>query len=424
MVDYFLMFGTACRQFVTGRLSDVPCGNEYSRLRACFGVMLALVLLSGCASAPRTRHDAGHAAPHHTRPATRADAGPVSATPALDLSAVANLEGIIPALAGKRVVLVGESHNRYDHHLVQLEIIQRLHAIHPRLAIGMEMFQQPFQDILDDYVAGRLSEQELLRGSEYYRRWRFDYRLYAPILRYAREHQLPVVALNLPKELTRKVGSEGLESLDEDERNMLPGEIDRSDAAYEERLRDIYKQHPGTDGGGFENFLDVQLLWDEGMAQQAADYLRAHPDDSMVILAGSGHLAYGSGIPRRLERRVPVPAAIVLNGWDGDLEPGLADYLLLTRERKLPASGKFGALLEEEDEMLTVQMCMTDSPCKAAGIRKGDRILAINDVPVTDMADLRLVTWDKEPGDIVSLKILRQRWFLKPQELTYEIELR
>ena len=109
-----------------------------------------------------------------------------------------SLQGIIPGLADKRVVFVGESHDRYDHHLAQLEIIRSLHALHPRLAIGMEAFQQPFQTVLDDYIAGRLSEREMLRDSEYYTRWRFDYRLYAPILRYAREHQLPVVALNLP----------------------------------------------------------------------------------------------------------------------------------------------------------------------------------------------------------------------------------
>ena len=61
----------------------------------------------------------------------------------------------------------------------------------------MEMFQQPFQRYLDEYVAGSIDEQTMLRATEYYRRWRMDFRHYAPILRYAREHGLPVIALNV-----------------------------------------------------------------------------------------------------------------------------------------------------------------------------------------------------------------------------------
>jgi uncharacterized iron-regulated protein len=136
---------------------------------------------------------------------TAASSLPVEASPVLDLNAFSTMEQIIPALAEKRVVFIGEQHTRYDHHLIQLEIIRRLHALHPKMAIGMEMFQQPFQRHLDEYVAGSIDELAMLRATEYYRRWRMDYRLYAPILRYAREHGLPVIALNIPSELTHNV---------------------------------------------------------------------------------------------------------------------------------------------------------------------------------------------------------------------------
>jgi uncharacterized iron-regulated protein len=348
----------------------------------------------------------------------------VLATPVLDLTSTSNLEGIIPALADKRVIMIGEIHDRYDHHLVQLEIIRRLHAINPRLAIGMEAFQQPFQSVLDDYVAGRISEQELLRGTGYYQRWRFDYRLYAPILRYAREHDLPVIALNLPTELTRKVGRSGLDALAADERAGLPADIDRSDTEYEQRLREIYDQHPGAGRHGFANFLEVQLLWDEGMAERAAEFLQEHPDTTLVVLAGRGHLARGSGIPRRLERRLSIDSVIVLNGWEAPMEPGLADYVLLPEKRTLPAAGRFGALLDEDDNTLRVEHCLPDSPCKRTGLKPGDQILTINGESITGMADLRLQLWDKQPGDTVTLGIQRKRWFRQPQELVYEIELR
>ena len=62
---------------------------------------------------------------------------------------------------------------------------------------------------------------------------------------------------------------------------------------------------------GFERFLEVQMLWDETMAQTAADYLAANPGKTLVILAGTAHVGYVDAIPRRLWRRYPVPQAWV-----------------------------------------------------------------------------------------------------------------
>ncbi|MEN8801586.1 MAG: ChaN family lipoprotein [Thiogranum sp.] len=359
---------------------------------------------------------------HHTGSGSAPAA--VDATPALNLNEAFDLASIIPALADKRVVFVGEIHNRYEHHLTQLEIIRQLHAIHPRLAIGMEVFQQPFQRYLDDYIAGKLSERELLRDSEYYQRWRFDFRLYAPILRFAREHQLPVIALNLPAELTKRAGQVGIEGLSEAQRAAIPDDIDRSDAAYEARLRDVFDQHPHRDDQSFDRFLDVQLLWDEGMAERAARYLEAHPDYHLVVLAGGGHLAYGSGIPHRLERRQPVETAIVLNSWDGgDLHPELADFLLFPEQQHLPPAGKIGLTINDENGALEILSCSRDSPCAAHGIKSGDVIAAIDAEPVASVAELRLIMWDKKPGDRLTLKIHRERWFSGVKEMNVELEL-
>ena len=405
-------------------MSLSPTGNKPrmpGRAVPVRSLLLLLLLMAGCT--PMAQHGHGSAPTAQRHAAAGPATGPVLQTPALDLREALDLEGIIPKLADKRVVFVGERHDRYDHHLAQLEIIRRLHAIHPRLAIGMEMFQQPFQDVLDAYVAGSLSEQEMLRRSEYYQRWRFDFRLYAPILRYARAQRLPVIALNLPAELTQKVGRNGTAELSAEERAQLPAEIDRSDGAYEQRLREVFAQHPGN-GRRFDNFLEVQLLWDEGMAQQAADYLASHPDYHMVILAGSGHIARGSGIPRRLARRLPASSAIVLNGWEGALEPGLADFILLPEPRALPPSGRFGLLLETQNPVPVVEACMPDSPCTRAGLQQGDRFLSIDGEPIEDMTDLRLAMWDKLPGDTVTLEVSRKRWFSAPQRRSYRIELR
>ena len=287
----------------------------------------------------------------------------------------------------------------------------------------MEAFQQPFQLHLDEYVAGELSEEELLRESEYYRRWRFDFRLYAPILRYAREHRLPLVALNLPVELTRKVGKEGIEALSDEERGDLPEEIDRSDPEYEKRLEEVFERHPQVEGRSFERFLEVQLLWDEGMAERAAGYLESHPGHRMVILAGSGHIAHGSGIPRRLVRRIPVSTAVVVLGWDGELGPDLGDFLLLPERRDLPPAGRIGAFLDESEGRLEVTSCVSGSACEKAGLESGDQILSIDGQSIQGMTDLKLVMWDKSPGDEIEMEIRRKRWLAGPEQMTRNIVL-
>lgn len=331
------------------------------------------------------------------------------------------LDSIVAQLAEKRLVYVGESHDRYDHHLNQLALIERLHARWPDLAIGVEFFQQPFQPHLDAYVRGEIDTTEMLARTEYYRRWQYDFRLYAPILAYARERGIPVIALNVPTELTSKVGQTGLESLTPEERAALPKDIDRSDAAYRARLERVFRQHAGAEKRDFERFVDVQLLWDEGMAARAVEYLKANPSRRMVVLAGTGHLAYGAGIPSRVQRRLPVESAIVLQGTGLELAPDLGDFVLLSEERRLPPAGTLGVVLEPIDGV-HISGFASESAARAAGLRRHDQIVAVNDQPVESVADVKAILWDKSPGDRVTVTV--SRGFFDPSEQHFEVELR
>ncbi|MBK1718300.1 ChaN family lipoprotein [Thiocystis violacea] len=347
-------------------------------------------------------------------------------TRVLEASLLTDIESLIDRLADRRVIFVGEHHDRYEDHLNQLAVIQGLHARGKSLAIGLEMFQQPYQADIDAYLAGEIDEPDFLRRTQYFDRWRFDYRLYRPILHFARERGIPVIALNLESELTRKVGDSGIGGLSEEERARIPAEIDRENLAYRARIEAIFKHHPTEQQANFEHFLDVQLLWDEGMAERAARYLAEHPERTLVVISGGGHVEYGQGIPKRLMRRQPVPMAILLNGNQRTPDPAAADFFLYPQSAELPPSGKLGVMLNSDmtGEGLLVDGLADDSGAKAAGLRAGDRILRVDDQPIRSYADIRIALMDARPGRTVPVEVARNRLIGAEERLTLEVELR
>jgi uncharacterized iron-regulated protein len=226
---------------------------------------------------------------------------------------------VIARLATAQVVYLGEIHDRPADHAAQRAIIQALHTHRPRLIIAMEMFQRPAQPLLNAYLADKLTETQLKTRSEYQKRWGFPWEFYAPVLRFAQTNRLPVIALNTPSEVTRKVARQGLESLTWPERRFIPplGAIALGPPAYRQRLLTIYESfHTGkTNSQSFDRFFQAQVLWDETMAERIADTAKRYPDALIIVLAGQGHIVYGEGIPDRVLRRSPhlQQARILLN---------------------------------------------------------------------------------------------------------------
>jgi uncharacterized iron-regulated protein len=206
------------------------------------------------------------------------------------------------------VVYLGETHDSLADHQAQLKIVQALQREKPRMAIALEMFQRPYQFALDQYLSGTLSESELLTQTEYQKRWGFDWHFYAPIFRFAKAKSLPLLALNTPSEMTRKVARSGLDSLMTKDFKWIPprSEIDLSSASYRKRILETYESfHQGKgNSDGFDRFFQAQVLWDETMAEAIAQYWLKHPDRQIVVLVGQGHLLFGEGIPSRVARRI------------------------------------------------------------------------------------------------------------------------
>ena len=206
------------------------------------------------------------------------------------------------------------------------------------------------------------------------------------------------------------MSEKGIAGLPPEIRPQVPQTIDRGLKGYRERLAAVFGHHPGAEKHDIEHFIEVQLVWDEGMAEAAADYLREHPERSMVVLAGAGHVVEGTGIPQRLQRRLAVPMATVLqldSGLDLSAEP--ADYVILAQARELPPAGLIGVVLKQADRGMEIASIAEGSHAAKAGIQVGDRLIEINGAPISNLADVRLQLWNRKPGDRVRVMLLRGR---------------
>ncbi|MGE4497096.1 MAG: ChaN family lipoprotein [Deferribacterales bacterium] len=332
---------------------------------------------------------------------------------AFRVSSAMTLEEIAAEAEGTRIVFIGEKHDEHSHHANQLAMIKLLHEKYGRIAIGMEMFQLPFQKALDDFVEGTADERMMLKQTEYYKRWRYDYHLYKPILTYAREHGIRIIALNAPAEATKKTASEGLFSLTEDERKHTASEIDYADPSYREDLKGIFDMHPSRQV--FENFLEAQLLWDETMAETVADYLRNN-DGMLVVLAGNGHIRKGYGVPERVKRRTGLKYISIVQ--DEPAEKGIADFVLYPGRLDGATAPKLGVAVKDPDSSPEITEIGDDTPAAKAGLRVGDVITGIDFFEVNSLEDLKIALFYMKEGSFVKLRIKRDG-----SEMTVDMEL-
>lgn len=221
-------------------------------------------------------------------------------------------------------ICFGESHGYAETHYAEARALfalsRRARDDGRPFALGFEMFQRPFQAALDGYVAGTLSDVELIVQSEYEERWAIDFDYYRALLERARSFGLPALALNAPAELTRKIARTGLASLSEEERAQLP-ELDLNDPEHIAYIYSLFGVLPGHEAeSGLGNYYVAQTVWDETMADTAARWLSASGDAAQIItFNGSAH-CHQSAIPRRITRRTGVPVLAVLPILASELE--------------------------------------------------------------------------------------------------------
>ncbi len=226
---------------------------------------------------------------------------------------IVSVRSMVQDIKRVKLVFVGELHSDKSHHDFQLSVIRSLHEAGNRVAVGLEMFRHEDQAALNAWTRGTLSETAF--KEIYYDNWTLPWHLYQDIFRYAREEGLPLVGLNVPREITKQVSREGFSSLTPEQIGELPRATCDIDETYMNFVRRVFGAHGHSDKA-FVHFCEAQMVWDTSMAAYALSYLEKHPDRTMVVLAGSGH-AWRRGIPEQVRRRSAVPYRIILPSIPG-----------------------------------------------------------------------------------------------------------
>jgi uncharacterized iron-regulated protein len=335
-----------------------------------------------------------------------------------------SLETIIENISQTPVIYLGEGHTLFEDHRVQLEVVRGLYERERKFGIGMEMFTKPTQQSLDSYISGKTTEKEFLKSSRYYKDWKYNYHLYREILQFAKDKNIPVIALNQEQELIRKVARQGIDGLSSKEKEKLPPDMDMSDEKYKKRLKQAYGQHDASRGISFENFYQSQILWDETMAHAIDDFLSQNQDHQIVVIAGSGHISYGSGIPKMTFRLNQKEYITLVNAKAGIPAEGIADYVLFPEPLTAPSSPRLGIYINEKDTAVTIEEFSRGSVAKNAGMKKGDQLLYVDDIKVTGLEDLRIALFDKKANDTITVTALRKVFLFPDKELAFEIKLK
>lgn len=195
----------------------------------------------------------------------------------------ADASAIALAMAGKRIVVLGEVHDNAAQHALRLAALRELLQGGARPAIAFEQFDRERQPDIDrarrerPRDAAHLVAQAKAPGG-----WNWDY--YTPFVQLALDHDLPIVAANLSRADAMRIAT-----------GAVPADaVAVPDAVMRAHERAIEAGHcdllPPSALPGMAN---AQVARDRAMA----DVLRASAERGVVLLAGNGHARVDIGAP-------------------------------------------------------------------------------------------------------------------------------
>ncbi|WP_427979780.1 ChaN family lipoprotein [Agarivorans sp.] len=204
-------------------------------------------------------------------------------------------------LADSQVILFGEFHTHPAIHLAQLRLFEALYQQNHQLSLSMEQFDRSQQPLLDQYLANKIGEEWLIKQSHAWDNYRSDYR---PLVEFAKQQQLSIIAANAPNKHIRCLGQQGLDYLQQlpaTERRLLAESLTLDDPAYQQRL--FGNAHHGDEQQTQNHFI-AMLGWDDTMAESITKQALTNSQQIMHTV-GNFHIEQRQGTYSRVQQRLP-----------------------------------------------------------------------------------------------------------------------
>jgi uncharacterized iron-regulated protein len=261
-----------------------------------------------------------------------------------------SFDQLIEVASKADVVFFGEQHDDPATHSAEAAILAAIGTRRGNVTVTLEMFERDVQPLLDQYLAGTISEKNFLDGSRPWDRYPTDYR---PMIELARVHGWPVIAGNVPRRIASAVSKKGLATLD------TMSKVDRAYAATKNECpKDTYytkfaQTMTGHSAGGgpasasdasvmakmTDLFYEAQCVKDETMGESIANALAKWPGQLVYQVDGAFHSDSRLGTAARVMRRAPTAKTVVLTGVpvtdltkaNPKADADRADYLIFTR---------------------------------------------------------------------------------------------
>lgn len=238
---------------------------------------------------------------------------------------------MMQSLSNADAVLFGEEHNDSIGHMLELDVLQRMHQQHgDKLALSLEMFETDVQGIMDEYLAGWISEKNFKKES---RSWS-NYSDYRPLVQYAQEQHLSVVCANTPARYTNMVTRNGLQALLQlpkatQKAYLPPMPVDTLTGAYYDQFLEVMGGHTVPNMQLYQS----QNLWDATMSYSIT---RAMKNKVVLHINGRFHSDRYLGTAYRVIQQNKKKKVYTISCFRGDTynageHKSLADFVILTR---------------------------------------------------------------------------------------------
>ena len=326
-------------------------------------------------------------------------------------------------LDGVRVVFVGESHTDMNFHRAQLQVVQALQRRGRDVLIGLEMYPYTEQAALDVWNAGGQSEADFVTQSRWYKNWGYHWHYYRDIFLFARQAGIRMFGVNTPREVVSAVRKKGFQNLTPEESARIPPKVDVANDEHKRLFRAFFAGEDSLmhtmSGAMFDGMFAAQCTWDASMGYNAVNALEKFggPKSIMVVLIGSGHVAYGLGIQRQaalwfdgsMASVIPVSVADNKGKVYDAAQASYADYLWGVPAESDPLYPSLGMSSRDGKGEFPIEVIDVpkDSIAAAAGFQVGDVVQAMDGAPVKDRETMNRLMSEKRWSDSAVFTVAR-----------------